>query len=101
VDLAEHLIGKGFQLSIFDRNVDYARVHGANRDYINSRIPHVSSLLKSDLQDVVENSDIMVLGNKDRAFDAVLQNLPHDKVAVDLVGFMQTTSNGAAQGIAW
>ncbi|HUR41949.1 MAG TPA: UDP-glucose/GDP-mannose dehydrogenase family protein [Verrucomicrobiae bacterium] len=101
VDLAEALIGKGYELSIFDRNVDYARVHGANREYINSRIPHVSSLLKSNLDDVVSCSDVMVIGNKDRQFEQVLNNLPQDKIAVDLVGFMQSTSNGVAQGIGW
>jgi GDP-mannose 6-dehydrogenase len=101
VDLAELLIGKGYELSIYDKNVDYARVHGANRDYINSRIPHVSSLLKSDLQDVVDGAEVMIVGNKDRQFEQVLQNLPENKIAVDLVGFMQTTSNAAAQGIGW
>jgi GDP-mannose 6-dehydrogenase len=101
VEFAETLIGKGFQLSIFDKNIDHARVHGANRDYINSRIPHVSNLLRSDLNDVIDNSDIMVLGNKDRAFEQVLHNLPQDKIALDLVGFMQSTSNGVAQGIGW
>ena len=101
VDLAEMLIGKGYELSIYDRNVDYARVHGANRDYINSRIPHVASLLKSDLREVVDGAEIMVVGNKDRQFEALLQNLPQDKMAVDLVGFMPGTSNGVSQGIGW
>jgi GDP-mannose 6-dehydrogenase len=101
VELAEQLIGKGYQLSIFDRNVDYARMHGANRDYINARIPHVSSLLRSDLNEVIDASDVMVLGNKDRMFEQVLRELPDDKIAVDLVGFMPTTSNGVAQGIGW
>ena len=101
VDLAETLIGKGYDLKIYDRNVDYARVHGANRDYINSRIPHVASLLHSDLDAVIANSDVMVLGNKDRQFEQILENLPDDKIAVDLVGFMRSTSNGVAQGIGW
>jgi len=101
VELAETLIGKGYELSIYDRNVEYARVHGANRDYINSRIPHVSSLLNSDLQAVVDGAEVMVVGNKDRQFEQVLNNLGEGKIAVDLVGFMQTTSNGAAQGIGW
>jgi GDP-mannose 6-dehydrogenase len=101
VELAEMLIGKGYELSIYDRNVEYAKMHGANREYINSRIPHVSSLLKSSLQDVVDGADVMVVGNKDRQFEQVMNNLPEDKIAVDLVGFMQTTSNGAAQGIGW
>jgi GDP-mannose 6-dehydrogenase len=101
VELAEQLIGKGYELCIYDRNVEYARVHGANREYINRHIPHVSSLLKSDLKDVTDSCDVLVVGNKDRQFDDLLQNLPDDKIAIDLVGFMQTTSNGVTQGIGW
>jgi GDP-mannose 6-dehydrogenase len=101
VDLAEMLIGKGYELSIYDKNVDYARVHGANREYIEKRIPHVASLLRSDLKEVIDASEVMVVGNKDRQFEQVLQTLPENKIAVDLVGFMPTTSNGVAQGIGW
>jgi len=43
----------------------------------------------------------MVVGNKDLQFKEILDHLPEDKIAVDLVGFMATASNGAAQGIAW
>ncbi len=101
VELAETLIGKGYALSIFDRNVDYARVHGANRDYINSKIPHVSSLLNSSLQAVIESSDVLVLGNRDRSFEAVLSGLAADKRAIDLVGFMQQPSDARSEGICW
>ncbi|MFO6381824.1 UDP binding domain-containing protein, partial [Pseudomonas aeruginosa] len=68
VELAEMLIGKGYELRIFDRNVEYARVHGANKEYIESKIPHVSSLLVSDLDEVVASSDVLVLGNGDELF---------------------------------
>jgi len=101
VELAETLLGKGYQLSIFDRNVQYARVHGANREYINSRIPHVSSLLKSDLDEVVRESEVMILGNKDKAYERVLRAMPEDKKWVDLVGFLPHGANGGSQGIAW
>ena len=76
VELAEMLIGKGFDLKIFDRNVEYARVHGANRDYIESKIPHVSSLLRADLNQVVADADVIVLGNGDELFETVVQQLP-------------------------
>ena len=68
VDLAEMLIGKGYDLSIYDSNVEYARVHGANKDYIESKIPHVSSLLNSDFDAVINNSDVIILGNRDEKF---------------------------------
>jgi len=101
VELAEMLIGKGFDLSIYDSNVEYARVHGANKDYIESKIPHVSSLLNSDFDQVVGNSDIIVLGNRDERFRALAQDAPDGKKVVDLVGFMAHTTNGSTEGICW
>jgi len=101
VTLAESLIGKGFDLTIYDRNVDYARVHGANRDYINKKIPHVSSLLRSDIDEVIGGANLMVLGNRDRLIVDAFERLPQDKKAVDLVGLMTHTSNHARQGICW
>ncbi|MGY4534931.1 GDP-mannose 6-dehydrogenase [Pseudomonas sp. TE3786] len=101
VELAEMLIGKGFDLSIYDSNVEYARVHGANKDYIESKIPHVSSLLNSDFNQVVDGSDIIVLGNRDERFRPLAQHAPAGKQVVDLVGFMNHTSNGTTEGICW
>ncbi|MFP5306160.1 MAG: nucleotide sugar dehydrogenase, partial [Gammaproteobacteria bacterium] len=101
VELAEALIGKGYELSIYDRNVDYARVHGANKDYINAKIPHVSSLLKSDLEEVIANSEVMVVGNRDAQFADVIKRVNGSCHTVDLVGFMQSVSNDHAQGICW
>jgi GDP-mannose 6-dehydrogenase len=101
VELAEMLIGKGFDLSIYDRNVEYARVHGANKDYIESKIPHVSSLLNSDLDDVVAKADIIILGNSDERFAQLVEQAPSGKRVIDLVGFMPHASNGAAEGICW
>ncbi|GLK87708.1 GDP-mannose 6-dehydrogenase [Pseudomonas turukhanskensis] len=101
VELAEMLIGKGFDLSIYDSNVEYARVHGANKDYIESKIPHVSSLLNSDFDQVVDGSDIIVLGNRDERFRPLAQHAPEGKQVVDLVGFMKHTTNGTTEGICW
>ncbi|RJG09711.1 UDP-glucose/GDP-mannose dehydrogenase family protein [Pseudomonas cavernicola] len=101
VELAEMLIGKGYDLHIFDRNVEYARVHGANKDYIESKIPHVSSLLRSDLQEVVEGADIIVLGNNDALFAELVKQVPAGKRVIDLVGFMTQASDGEREGICW
>jgi GDP-mannose 6-dehydrogenase len=101
VELAEMLIGKGYELSIFDENVEYARVHGANREYIESRIPHISSLLKPSVDEVVEASDIVVVGLNDRKFERVLNGSRHGRKVVDLVGFMPHASTEEMQGICW
>jgi GDP-mannose 6-dehydrogenase len=101
VDLAEALIGKGFELSIFDRNVEYARMHGANRDYINNHIPHVSSLLKADLGEVIEHGEVVVVGNRDQQFGEALNKVNGSRPTLDLVGFMKGKSEGHTQGICW
>ena len=101
VELAEMLIGKGFDLSIYDSNVEYARVHGANRDYIESKIPHVSSLLRSNFDEVVANADVIVLGNGDEAFAPLVERAFADKKVFDLVGFMRQYSGGGLEGICW
>ncbi|OOV98327.1 nucleotide sugar dehydrogenase [Pseudomonas sp. MF4836] len=103
VELAEMLIGKGYDLSIYDSNVEYARVHGANKDYIESKIPHVSSLLNSDFDSVIDNSDVIILGNRDEKFRALAETAPHGKQVIDLVGFMSkaTSVSGRTEGICW
>ena len=101
VELAEMLIGKGYELSIYDSNVEYARVYGANKEYIESKIPHVSSLLNSDFEQVIARSEIIVLGNGDEKFRALAHNAPDGKQVVDLVGFMNAATRGGAEGICW
>ena len=58
-------------------------------------------MLKSSLQDVVDSSDLVILGNKDQSFEQVLAQLPLNKRAIDLVGFMRHTSNENSEGICW
>jgi GDP-mannose 6-dehydrogenase len=98
VTLAEQLIGKGYELRIFDANVDHARQFGANRQYIEQQIPHVSALLRSDLQQVIDEAEVIVLGNNDERF---VQALDAGKQVIDLVGFMADGSNAQHHGICW
>ncbi|GHT85737.1 GDP-mannose 6-dehydrogenase [Betaproteobacteria bacterium] len=101
VDLAELLIGKGYDLSIYDDNVEYARILGANKEYIEAKIPHVASLLDSDLKRVVERSDVIILGNGDERFRSLADNPPAGKTIIDLVGFMSHGSGDGCEGICW
>ncbi|WPP00747.1 nucleotide sugar dehydrogenase [Pseudomonas sp. HR96] len=103
VELAEMLIGKGFDLKIYDSNVQYARVHGANKEYIESKIPHVSSLLDEDFEAVIRHADVIILGNRDEKFRALVNEVPAGKFVFDLVGFMPRRSNveERVEGICW
>ncbi|MDI3357432.1 UDP-glucose/GDP-mannose dehydrogenase family protein [Pseudomonas sp. UYIF39] len=101
VELAEMLIGKGYDLHIFDRNVEYARIYGANKEYIESKIPHLASLLCPDLAKVIEQAEVIVLGNGDESFKAIALQVPEGKQVVDLVGFLPHASDDRLEGICW
>jgi len=85
VILAEALLGKGYSLRIYDRNVSIARLVGANKDYINTQIPHLSSLLTDDIDEVIENSEVIVVGNAAPEFSDALARTRPDQVILDLI----------------
>ena len=62
---------------------------------------HVSSLLAEDESELLDNVDVLIVGNKDKAFQAMLESWPEDKYLVDLAGFMTNTSVVNKQGICW
>jgi GDP-mannose 6-dehydrogenase len=103
VILAEALLGKGYQLCIYDRNVSIARLVGANRDYINTQIPHLSSLLTESIDDVLDKSDVIVVGNAAPEFAEALTRTRPDQVILDLVRVKVDRSQIRAdyRGICW
>jgi GDP-mannose 6-dehydrogenase len=62
VELSEYLLGKGYELKIYDPGVSLARLVGANREYIDSRIPHLSTLLSSSVDEVMGHAEVCVIG---------------------------------------
>jgi GDP-mannose 6-dehydrogenase len=104
VILAEALLGKGYQLCIYDRNVSIARLVGANRDYINKQIPHLSSLLSESLDEVVATSDVLVVGNGSPEFADALRRTRPDQTVIDLFrlkGIGRTEIPAKYTGICW
>jgi GDP-mannose 6-dehydrogenase len=103
VILAEALLGKGYQLCIYDRNVSLARLVGANKQYINEQIPHLSQHLCDSIDEVIDTSEVVVVGNGAPEFaDAVTRCRP-DQLIVDLVRLPLDFSKVQAQydGICW
>ncbi len=86
VELAERLIGKGFELRIFDRDLEISRLVGSNRRFAMQHLPHLSRLLVSDLDDALGGSDVVVVGTAHPAFRGLLPRLRPDQHVVDLVG---------------
>lgn len=103
VELIEHLIGKGYQVQVYDRNVSLANLHGANRAYIEQEIPHIASLMAESIEDVLDGSDVLVIGNKSPEFKDVLSKLNGEQTMIDLVRVTEEniSSNEYYQGICW
>ncbi len=85
VELVERLLGKGYEIVIFDPNVGLASLMGANRDYILNRIPHIAPLLTQDSQKVLTRSEIIVIGNGSPEFADIVRQATEDQIIVDLV----------------
>ena len=85
VILAEHLLGKGLLLWIYDRNVSLARLVGANKEYIEQQIPHLASLLCATVDEVIGQADVIVVGNQSPEFVDALAHARRDQIIIDLV----------------
>jgi GDP-mannose 6-dehydrogenase len=103
VVLGEMLLGKGYQLSIYDRNVSLARLVGANKDYIERQIPHLSSLLCDTIDALLDGSDVIVVGNRSQEFGEALTRTRTEQTIIDLVRVPTDLSRVAAryEGICW
>jgi len=102
VELAERLIGKGFDLRVYDENVRLASIHGANRDYILNRVPHISRLMVASIDEVLNHADTIVIGNAAPEFRDVPVRLTDGQTIIDLVRITDSRSvSGVYEGICW
>jgi GDP-mannose 6-dehydrogenase len=103
VILAEALLGKGLELLIYDRNVATARLVGANRDYINQQIPHLSALLCETIDEVLSQSEVIVVGNAAAEFGDAVRRTRADQHVIDLVRVAVPRDEVEAkyEGICW
>jgi GDP-mannose 6-dehydrogenase len=102
VEVIERLLGKGYDLRLYDRNVKLASLVGANRDYILNRIPHISRLMVERIEDILGFAETIVIGNGDKEFRGVVDRLRDGQVVVDLVRITQSQSvAGKYDGICW
>lgn len=100
VDVIEHLIGKGYALKLYDRNVKLAALMGANQDYIVNRISHISCLMADSLDEVLDFAETIVIGNNAREFAQIGERARPGQVVVDLVHALPKPSV-SYDGICW
>jgi GDP-mannose 6-dehydrogenase len=84
VSIIEALLGKGCDIVIYDKNINMAMLTGTNKEYIDSRIPHLSSLLVSDPAELINNCDIIVINTKEPEFVKLVNDIDN-KIIIDFV----------------
>ena len=93
VEVAEILLGKGYDLRVHDKNVHLSKLIGRNRQYINEKIPHLEKIITDDLDEVMSNSELIVVANREQQYADLPSRYP-GKDIIDLVRI----EGGAEQG---
>jgi len=103
VEVIEALIGKGFAIKIFDPYVSLAQLTGANKEYIEKGIPHISRLMAGSANELVAECDVLVVGNRDEAFRKAMEAVRPTQTVVDLVRITDKPPANAREyyGICW
>jgi GDP-mannose 6-dehydrogenase len=102
VEVIERLLGKGYDLRLYDKNVNLAALTGANRDYILNHIPHISRVMVSSVDEVLAHAETIIIGNGAAEFKEIFSKLKPGQVVVDLVRITPERSrDGEYDGICW
>ncbi|TDJ49737.1 MAG: UDP-glucose/GDP-mannose dehydrogenase family protein [Gemmatimonadetes bacterium] len=101
VRLAERLLGKGYELKVFDRNVSLSRLMGANKSYLEQTIPHISQLLVPEVEDVLRHAKTLVVGNHDSEFAHLVADLDKECTVIDFIRLDEPPAATGYDGICW
>jgi GDP-mannose 6-dehydrogenase len=85
VTIVEALIGKGYDIRIYDKNVHLSKLNGANREYIDVHIPHLSKLMVNQLGEMIDDVDVIVVSNRESEYIDVLLETESSAIIIDLV----------------
>jgi len=103
VELIETLLGKGYKISIYDKNVSIAKIFGANKQYIEKEIPHISSLMSSSIDKILSDSEVLVIGNNSKEFEKIPELMREDQILIDLAKIVdgKNETKSKYEGICW
>jgi GDP-mannose 6-dehydrogenase len=103
VTLVETLVGRGYNVSIYDEKVRLARLVGANKTFLEQQMPHIASLMRTSIAEVLAESQVVVLANGSATFRQVPRLLRADQILIDLVGIARCDgrTGDRYEGICW
>ncbi len=102
VTLIESLLGKGYELAIYDSNVLMSKLLGKNKDFIIEHLPHIVKILKDSIDEVIKNSEVIVIGNNSDEFKDIFSRVDEDQMIIDFVRIDKSKVTGDNYvGICW
>ncbi|GAA3509872.1 nucleotide sugar dehydrogenase [Georgenia daeguensis] len=102
LELAERLLGKGYDVRIHDEHVNLRKLIGANRAYVLSVLPHIAEHLDDDFGRVTGEADVIVVTQNNPAYSRVADESRAEQTVLDLCGVARP-HNGATNyvGLTW
>jgi GDP-mannose 6-dehydrogenase len=103
VELAERLIGKGYDLRIYDPSIHLPSLTGTNREYIEEHLPHIKHLLADTAGEVVEHAETCIVASRHAEVGRALE-AAHGRLIIDLVRLPDTAElerKAEYHGVAW
>lgn len=103
IALVETLVGRGYQVKIYDETLQISELIGSNRTFLYSEIPHITSLMSDSLEDALDGSEVVVLANDSACFAKLIDKIKPEQTLIDLVGRHKVNGNlrGKYEGICW
>lgn len=103
VRLIETLLGRGYDVRVYDEEVRLGKLTGANKAFLQAEIPHIATLMVEDLDDLLSASDVVVVTNQGESFSGLTARMAPDQVIIDLAGAVQVDGppSGAYHGSGW
>jgi GDP-mannose 6-dehydrogenase len=103
VTFIERLIGKGYQVAVYDSDVTISAIRGKNKQYIERALPHISAIMKSTTAEMMKDAEVLVICKKQREFETAIADANGQAIVIDFVRLFQ---NGAKKptsydGICW
>ena len=103
IPLVETLVGRGYRVRIYDEHLQLNKLTGANKAFLEKEIPHIASLMRTSIDEVVAEMDVVVVTNGSPVFQHVPGLIREDQVLIDLVGTTRCNgkTRGTYEGICW
>lgn len=99
VELIERLLGKGKDISVYDKNVSLSKLIGANKSFIEEKLPHISNLLVDTMKELVERSEVIVIPNSTEEIRNI--QIPENKIIIDFSRIKELEHHNNYNGLNW